>query len=204
MTCEDGDPRLAGHLYGEGSEAERKRMEEHLSECPRCRARLEALGEGRRALDVLEGDGAAVDIGRLYRAAARRAERRAGRWKLAGAAAIAACALSGAVAVLRAEIEWRPDRVTVRWAPSSGPEERRGPALGLEASIAAQSARLGALEDLARALVIENETTSQGRQRALAGLEERLAALERQSAARLERLDRDVKAIYVTQFAEGR
>src|SRR5205814_5706586 len=96
VTCDDVRDRLPAHLYSDLSSAETVAVQAHLTACADCRHEFTALTGVRAALDAGPTPAVAVDLPRLYRAAADRQRLHLRRWRrvaLAGTALAAALLL---------------------------------------------------------------------------------------------------------------
>jgi len=88
MNCRDYEPMLTPYVDGELSEADRGRVEEHLSACPRCRERLAELKALQEELAMVKfTDPTDVELERYWAGVYNRLERGVG-WVLFSIGAI--------------------------------------------------------------------------------------------------------------------
>jgi len=88
MNCRECEPMLTPYVDGELSEADRGRVEEHLSACPRCRERLAELKALQEELAMVKfTDPTDVELERYWAGVYNRLERGVG-WVLFSIGAI--------------------------------------------------------------------------------------------------------------------
>ncbi len=215
MNCIDIRARLPALVYGDVSSEEAVRLREHLAVCPGCQREAMALGQVRALLDAVPAPTAAIDLPRLYRAAAAEQARRVRRWRWTALASLAAAA-AVVVAVLLPRLEVRLDQqqLVIRWGAAPPPREVPAPPAPLpqpEAPALAQAPPAGApemeqqmrlLSELVPALSADADQRDERRQRELTRLREQMEALQQQMTQFRIATEKDVSALYAAQVPQ--
>jgi hypothetical protein len=204
MNCAKVRDRLPALLYGDLPPGEASALRDHLAACPACRQEHAALEGIRRALDMVPAPAVRVDLPRLYREAAARQVRRAGRWRWAAAACGAAAAVLLVVLGLRLEVRVESQQLVVRWGtapekvivppPGPGPRaESPPPSPDVEE-------RLRVLSELIHALADDVAARDEQEQQRVDRVRARLDELQRQGNRRMSETERNVAALYVAHY----
>ncbi len=128
--CTAVRPLLPEAVYGDLAAGPAAAVRRHLDACAACQAEFAALQEVRDALNAVPPAAPArVDVGRLYRDAARRQAQKLRRWRRAAVVLGAAAALLLIVFALRLELRVDGRQLVLRWAlprhlPRSRPRRR--------------------------------------------------------------------------------
>jgi anti-sigma factor RsiW len=198
VNCNDVRDRLPAHLYGDLPPDETLAVQTHLLECADCRQEFTAMSGVWVALDAGPIPTVAVDLPRLYLAAADRQRRQARRWRrlaLAGTALAAALLLA-----FGSKLEVRVDgqQVVVRWGrlPAEPPAVTLPPATEPAANV---DERLRLLQELAHALAADVDSQDQRQRDELTRLRAQVESLRRQTDRRWAETARDVTALYTMQ-----
>jgi hypothetical protein len=206
MNCTQARADLAALVYGDLSPAVVAAVEKHLAGCAACSREWHGLQEVRRLLDAAPTPAVQVDMRRLYQQATARQQRSARRWRRAAVALLGVAALALIVLGLRLEVCWEAHQVTLRWGtpevlpvPSS-PLAELPPREGKRMSPSAEDVQL--LRELIHALAADAETRDQRQYLYLQRLQSRLDALQLDSAQRWQALERDIAALYASQFGK--
>jgi hypothetical protein len=206
MNCAEARNRLPGLLYGDLPRGEASALRAHLAACPACRQELAALEGVRRALDTVPAPAVQVDLPRLYREAAARQVRRAGRWRWAAVACGAAAAVLLIVLGLRLEVRVEAHQLVVSWgaAPEKDVPVPPAPAPRADRSEPPPSPeveeRLRVLSELIHALADDVAARDQQQEQRVDQLRARLDDLQRQGNRRWSEMDRNVAALYAAHF----
>jgi hypothetical protein len=209
MNCPEVRDRLPAFLAGDLTTGEADALGRHLAACPGCRRDADELRAVLRAMSGLPAPApAAVDLPRLYRAAAAAQRRRLRRWRGAALAAVGLTALVLLAAGLRLELRLGPRQVVLSWGPPApAPVEPAPPAptpppapapasAAPPAPDAAAEERLRLVQDLVRALAADADARDDRYRVELARLRARLDAVQVQADRRLAAAENDVKALY--------
>lgn len=211
MNCNDLRERLPGLVYGHLAPEETLPVEEHLAACSSCQAEVAALRQLRPMLDALPAPSVRVDLSRLYQQAFEKQQRRASRWRRAAILGVSAAAAVLVVAfLLRLEVRLEGHQMVVRWgtvpanpevapAPEVRPfEEKRWTEKPAPASLDVEE-RLRILTELTE--LHEKAIAKHDRQQQdLPRLKAQLAELERQILIWRDATERDVAALYASQY----
>ena len=206
MNCTRARAHLAALVYGDLPPAETAAVEKHLAGCAACNRERHALQEVRRLLDTAPVPAVQVDVRRLYQEATARQQRSARRWRRTAVALLAVAAAALVVLTLRLEVRWEAHQVTLRWGT---PEVAPAPPAPLPELPAREAKRLPPttddvqlLRELIHALAADAETRDQRQYLYLQRLQGRLDALQLDSAQRWKALERDIAALYASQFGK--
>jgi hypothetical protein len=206
MNCTRARGLLAALVYGDLPPAQTAAVEKHLAGCAACIREWHGLQEVRRLLDDAPAPAVRVDVQRLYREATARQQRSARGWRRAAVALLAVAAAALLVLGLRLEVRWEAHQVTLRWgtpevapAPPS-PLAELSPREAKRLHPTAEDVQL--LRELIHALAADAETRDQRQYLYLQRLQGRLDALQLDSAQRWQALERDIAALYATQFGK--
>jgi hypothetical protein len=209
MNCPHTREQLPHLGYGGLAPNVSAAVEAHLAGCADCRHELEALQQVRQALDAVPPVTAAVDLPRLYRAAAEAQERRFRRWRRAAVAFAGLAAALVLFAILPSlECRFEAHQVTLRWgtppvpppqpAPLPHPIKSDGEATQLVSATAPDiEESLRKLTELVSLLADDSKN-----RRELEILRTQLNELREQMRQWRQSTDRDVAALYAIQFPE--
>lgn len=211
MNCNDIRERLPGLVYGHLSLEETLPVEEHLAICNACQAEVAALRQLRPLLDALPAPSVQVDLARLYQQAIEKQERRASRWRRAAVLLVSAAAAVLVVAfLLRLEVRLEGHQMVVRWgAVPANPEVAPAPEVrpSEEMRVTENPAPVSLdVEDRLRILTELMELHDKAianhdrQQQDLPRLKAKLAELERQTLIWRIATERDVAALYASQY----
>jgi anti-sigma factor RsiW len=203
MKCDDVQPLLPLHAYGDLDEAQRAAVAAHLDHCATCRAEADAFASIRRQLGETNSRGIAVDLAGIYRMEADRIRRRAQWWKRGMWAAVAAATL---LLLSRCDVTVNEDRLTLRWGkPEATPvrehivrvESRPGedPRVTDQVQI---------LREMVHALAALIASDSSDRQSQIDALKTELARLQKRTETQYAETRHDVSALYTAQFGSTR
>jgi hypothetical protein len=210
MTCTEARPLLPALLYGDLPLREAALVRAHLGRCESCRREEAALAEVCHLLDTLPAPEAAVDLGQLYRDAARGSARprpRGGRGAYAVLAAAAAVMLL--VLATRLELRFEAEQLVIRWGPPPAAAPPAPPPPEPPVTLAAPPTpeveeRLRLLGDLVQALAADADRRDARQQQELEALRAQILAAQQQMAQLRQSFDRDVAALYSAQFPEAK
>ena len=214
MNCTDARERLPALVYGDLSSEETAALDDHLTQCPACRAERAELEALRRALDAAPAPAAAVDLPALYREAARHQKRVLRRWKRAAFAVGSLAAALLLVLALRLEVRVGGGQLVVRWGPppvEPAPPPPNPPAVTPQpppqepgvppAEFARLEERVRVLSDLVRAVAADVDARDRQQQEALVLLQREINDLRSFARRQWVETRRDVTALYNAQFA---
>lgn len=212
MNCPQAREQLSHFLYGGLAPEISSAVEAHLAGCDDCRSELDALNQVRRALDAIPPATAAVDLPRLYRAAALAQERRFRRWRRAAVALAGLAAALVLFAILPSlECRFEVHQFTLRWGtppsapppqPAPLPTQPRSPSQATQFVSTAtpdMEERLQTLTDLVSLLADDRMN-----RRDLENVRQQLNELREQILQWRQSTDRDVAAMYALVFTEPR
>jgi anti-sigma factor RsiW len=204
MNCTRARALLAALVYGDLPPAQTAAVEKHLAGCAACNRERHDLQEVRRLLDA-PAPAVRVDVQRLYREATARQQRSARRWRHAAVTLLAVAAAALFVLALRLEVRWEAHQVTLRWgtpevAPAPAPVPELSPREAKRLPPTAEDVQL--LRELIHALAADAETRDQRQYLYLQRLQGRLDALQLDSAQRWKAIERDIAALYASQFGK--
>jgi hypothetical protein len=212
MNCTEVRHHLPGLLYGELKPEEAAAVEAHLHGCPACRDEYAALRQLPVVLDMVPAPAVRIDLPRLYQQAAQRQEHRLRRWRRAALASVAAAAaVLLLVGLLRLEVRLEAHQVVVRWgarpevplpapAPAPAPPIDEPRASNPTAAVSEMQDRLRILMDLTQLLAADVETRDRRQQQAMVRLQARQLELEQQLVQWRLATEKDVAALYASQF----
>jgi anti-sigma factor RsiW len=206
MNCTQARAHLAALVYGDLPPAQTAAVEKHLAGCAACTRERHELQAVRRLLDAAPAPAVQVDMRRLYRQANARQQRSTRRWRRAAVALLGVAVLALIVFGLRLEVCWEAHQVTLRWGtpevvplPASTVAEV-SPREGTRKPPTAEDVQL--LRELIHALAADGEARDQRQYLYLQRLQGRLDALQLDSAQRWQALERDIAALYASQFGK--
>lgn len=212
MNCAEVRSRLPALLYGDLPADEAEEVRRHLGRCDACRNEHGTLSGLRRLLDEVPAPAVAVDLPALYREAAARQARRAGRWRrVAFASLVAAAAVVLAALLSRVELRLDGNQVVLRWGAVPPPPEPIPPAPREEppvvtvvstTSAAEIEQELRLLSEVVQTLSSDADTRDERRRHEIDRLRGQVAALQRQLADLRLATEKDVAALYAAQFPE--
>jgi hypothetical protein len=212
MNCQQVRDALPEFLYGGLTPDAAARIDAHLNDCPACRRDAEGLRCVRRLLAAAPAPEPRVDAPALCRKAAELQARRLRFWRRAAAAAVLVTAASlGLALVPRLEVRLSGQELAVRWGrpeappappPPADPSPRADPTppKGDSSPSPASEERMRVLSELVQALAEDGRKRDYDHAQEVARLRDQLHELERQSARRCAATERDVEALYATQF----
>jgi hypothetical protein len=209
MNCQETREQLPSFLYGGLAPEVQEAAEAHLATCADCRHELDALSQLRRALDAVRPMTAAVDLPRLYRAAAVAQERRFRRWRRAALALAGLAAALGLFAILPSlEFRLEAHQFTLRWgAPPPLPLPHSAPLPSQpkpEEGTSFVSTKTPDIEERVQTLTELVSLVADDRKNRsdLENLRQQLNELRQQIRQLRESTDRDVAAMYAILYPE--
>ena len=160
MDCQEFQGRSMEWLYGELTDEDEKRLQEHLRDCSSCREDHLALTRSRDLLasSAVSGVAAAppLDVASILQRAAACATRSRRRWRFVAAAAVTVALLLSLPQLLSIRIEASASRLSLSWGNDAGvaPAELAAQPRASD-SLAAHERRLDELDRLIRVVVDE-------------------------------------------------
>jgi hypothetical protein len=212
MNCADARARLPALLYGDLPAGELAEVRKHLDGCPACRSEQAAVAEVRGLLDVVPAPAVAIDLPRLYRAAAEQQARRLRRWRRVACASLAAAA-AVVVGLLLSRVEVRLDgnQVVLRWGTVPAPPEPPPPSplpppapapAERTVAIAEIEQELRLLTELVQEMSNDADRRDDRQRREVVVLRAQVQALQQQLTELRVATEKDVSALYAAQFPE--
>jgi hypothetical protein len=116
MNCTEVRASLAEFIYGDLASDLKLAAEKHLSDCPDCRGKRDALLVVRRSLDLVPIATSQLDMSGLYECIARRHEGLGRRWRrVAMTASALAATLLIALGAMFFDFRVRDGRISLGW-----------------------------------------------------------------------------------------
>jgi hypothetical protein len=218
MNCPQARDLLLGLLYGDLTPDDASAVEAHVAGCVDCQREREALHSVRLALDAVPPASGAVDLPRLYRAAAQAQERRLRRWRRAAVVLGAVAAAVVLIAVLPA-LEFRCDahQFVVRWGtppplPDPAPQPPAPPVREKEQEhvqlVSTTSPdieeQLRLLNKLVPLLAADADSRDERWRAEMGALRAQMNDLRNQTQQWRLAVARDFAVLYAVQFPEGK
>ncbi len=210
MNQDELERETVEYLFGEMPDARRAEFERRLADDADLRRRCRQLAGARTALDSLPEPAARVDLARLYRHVARRADRSRRRWRWGAAVAAGVALLVGLSFAASLRVEWREGSAVVSWGGASSPAPARVARAAAPGgadpwpTLHSHDDRLEALGELVQAALNEMDRREREQGRRLAAIDARLARTRRISGDRITEISRDVTALYhLASYSKG-
>jgi hypothetical protein len=204
MNCTEIRNRLLAWHYRELTPAEHEQVSQHLDDCRACRREAFTWQEFRRKLDAFHGPAVTVDLPRVYHAATERRNRNARRWRCVALTAMATAAAALVAVALKLEIRVEPAQLVLRWGGRPPAESAsRAPMAVAPAPVSpvpAGAEDLALVKELVRVLAAEMQARDVQHREELAYLQTRFESLLSGALSRWASNERDVAALYASQF----
>lgn len=207
MNCDRVKTLLPLLLTGDVEAPTAASLRDHLAACAECQREHSGIHKIFKLLDRIPTPEVTVDLGLLYREAARERIRPSRRWSRTALAVLGVAAtILLVLASWRCEIVWDSNQVVLRWGTPvprpTVPPLAPSPVEEVSTASTETQYRLQLLGDALLATAADGERRDEQRRQDIASLKGQVQDLQRHLDQMRATVARDVTALYHAQFPE--